>query len=752
MSRRHILEDSDSDDDGQCGVGFVAPSNIDFFTDDEKNAIGRCRIQLNDKGGIYSEKYMSDAIARLGKPPLELVQDSDLRPLNQKYRVKNESKSSNSKFFERDYYEVHDQRRVPGNCDPTCFEEAILLEIEAIRQSEKAVKNVMFKKKETGGKVVFGPWFNYALQRLLELSSSHTSGTAMATPPGEYTAVKIIGSLFSFIANDLNEVIKCGQLEKLKTIMGVDLVGNVNTARKVIDHIGGSAHFLHNELVRVEAHVKSLIERPPDVLRAATSTIRGAAVLSAPVAVAKSALPATSKAVAAAPITHAPSVTATQTRLALMKAKTAPPDKKMSASSSANDNLERNRAAEFAVQSQNPARVTSSRGQTNNGSSIAQPHYPSHATLKGGQSNDGCLLTSNGWGRVRDGSQAPYKTKGTWSMARRILGCTIQLEHNSQETMGRNERPALQHDSFARVPWDAPSAACAASVNNVSARDDIFYSRARSHEDTTRGGSSNNPPYRTDDYSSRSTSSRSPGRFDDRMSDHRNNRRSGYSRDSTSSGHADDRSSVNRCVGRDTSSHRSNSRSGDRDDYPSLNSRGGNNSRENFPRDAYCSSRSREERSQDHHGKGMKHSRSNDYGDMDARSEKSYRGSNLASAPRAMESHAPIPHSAGAGRGRDKNKPAWMTQQEQLLAHNGPIGMPDSIGVPANSFTASSIQQDLHSLSTPSLNAPSNGVGLGRDATLSAWMAEGPTSSGKGRGRGENVNLPAWMTTKSSHP
>ena len=49
------------------GDESVAPSNDDFFTDEEKNAINRCRIQINNNtGGIYSHQNMLRAIENVG--------------------------------------------------------------------------------------------------------------------------------------------------------------------------------------------------------------------------------------------------------------------------------------------------------------------------------------------------------------------------------------------------------------------------------------------------------------------------------------------------------------------------------------------------------------------------------------------------------------------------------------------------------------------------------------------------------------
>ena len=179
--------------------------------------------------------------------------DTDDGDGGHRYRVR---VGSHHQFFERDIYKVHDPTR-----GDYLTEEAILLEIEALRQSEKAAKNRMFKRKETGAMVVFGPWFNYAFQRLLQLASSDngSSSTTMSISMGGYTAVKIIRSLFSFITDDLKDIVKYGRLNDLKTKMGVDWLRNVGTARKVINHCGDSANFLHDELVKVEAHVQSLV-------------------------------------------------------------------------------------------------------------------------------------------------------------------------------------------------------------------------------------------------------------------------------------------------------------------------------------------------------------------------------------------------------------------------------------------------------------------------------------------------------------
>ena len=861
MSKRHILEDSD--DDGHSGGGRTVTPSGDFFTDEEKEAIDKCKIQTNDSWGIYSDHYTSRAIAKVGEPPLEKVVQDGSQLLYQKYRVKPGSEKG---FFERDVYKVHGLKP-DDSCDPECLEEAILLEIEAIRRSEKAAKNRMFKNKETGGMVVFGPWFNYALQRLLRLSSDVVRIATVASLE-EYTAVKIIRSLFSFITEDLKEVIKPGQLHRLKTTMGVDWEKNLNTARKVINHCGGSDHFLFNEFAILEAHVESLKSKtkppPPAAAVSLSSSASNTTMVAAPTKQAQVNANAHSNArnirmdimrakasahslgnaavsphttVSASssaddgwgrrsqPSAYLPdSATApphttgyassdgwgrsSQPSAHLPGGATATPHTAVSESSSADDGWGRKRDGESAARPHIPARAISNGGRTNMEPSTTQPYNPSRATShgdqskmeftstqsynftdratscggqstmesttfqpvnrvtsNGGQSNDTISssapslgITSNGWGRVRGGNSAnqPYKTRGSWKFARHILGFNIPVKNASLEPSQR-----------AQASERTPPAARAASRDNISARDDNVHG----HENHNRGGNIHNPPSRSDDYSSRSVGSRSSGPFDDRSSDDRD-----------PDGGRDDRAY-----------HRNSSRGADREDYPSSNSRRGDYSRDSYRGEEYHSSRSREGSFRDysrHPAQGSKQSRSDDYDDRDVRPEKIFRGPSAKGGPQARVSHAPIPYSAGAGRGRHVNQPAWMKKQEQPSAHDGPTEMQGNIGVTANSFAAmayptASSGPDLLSSSS---NAPSSGMGRGRDMNLPDWMARqesapsnefsemgqqaprvtpratpaiishhplGESTSngqerGRGRGRGANKNLPAWMTNPSN--
>jgi len=215
MSKRHFLEDSDSDsDDNGGGV------ETNFFTVEERTAIDKCDIKVT-KDGKYSKDLLQQSIEKIGVPPLQQKEGVTLNtPLYKMYCIE---KGQEKNYFDRPIYQVHDGGT--GSGEPT--EEDILLEINALRQSEKAAKNRMFKSK--GGGVIFGPWWNYSLQRLLDLSAEN-KGESLE----HYTAILIMKSLFSFITEDL-EIVKPGvkTLSRLKDSFGIDWEKGVETTQKV---------------------------------------------------------------------------------------------------------------------------------------------------------------------------------------------------------------------------------------------------------------------------------------------------------------------------------------------------------------------------------------------------------------------------------------------------------------------------------------------------------------------------------------
>ena len=73
MSRRNVLEDSDSEDNpGGTAAGISASPNTTFFSAEEHLAINICNIQVNN-GGRFSNECMQSAIASIGEPPFELL-------------------------------------------------------------------------------------------------------------------------------------------------------------------------------------------------------------------------------------------------------------------------------------------------------------------------------------------------------------------------------------------------------------------------------------------------------------------------------------------------------------------------------------------------------------------------------------------------------------------------------------------------------------------------------------------------------
>jgi len=420
MSKRYILDDSDSEFEDEGGGGD------DFFTDKEKNAINRCQIQINNTGGIYSHENMLRAIENVGMTLLEKL-DTDDGDGGHRYRVK---VGSRIEFFERDIYKVHDSN---NNARHPCTEEAILLEIEALRQSEKATKNRMFKQKKTGAMVVFGPWFNYAFQRLLQLASSNNGSSSATTSisMGGYTVVKIIRSLFSFITDDLKDIVKYGKLNDLKTKRGVDWLRNVGTARKVINHCGDLAKFLHDELVKVEAHVQSLVFKSSRLGDKVTPVM---SLAPAPPAETLSDPRHTDANANTTMVVQVPS-----------KQQEAPQDKQMMAQKKRFDAMKARAMAansvaptETTVTVPSVAKVNQKTEQSIIQSSAHQSRIPPQ-TIAGANSILGGA--SNGWGRVRDGSQVtqPYRTKlGTWEMSMRILGTKLQGTSLQEESFSPN--------------------------------------------------------------------------------------------------------------------------------------------------------------------------------------------------------------------------------------------------------------------------------------------------------------------------
>ena len=749
MSRRHFLEDSDSDESGgnngattttTTTTSVSASADANFFTPVERLGINRCNIQINNDGK-YSDEYMHRSIAKLGEPPLEkLTQAGEDVPLHLGYCIK---KGEEKQYFERNIYKVHGSS---GGDDGSPSEEDILLEVGAIRKSDKAGKNRMFKTKAGG--VIFGPWWNYSLQRLLDLSADKNQ-----TPEtlGQYTAIIILRSMFCFITQDL-AIVKpaTSTLPKLTSQFGIDWPKATQIARKVINHLGGSSHFLNRELSAVEAHVEGLKSKSKATATATTENLAANSTSSTvPANVAISTqdgaaerrksearkkrlaeMKATSRksvvvpaAVAAAPSapigreSFAQGSTVQNNNMGYGQkpppengyGSTKPPPRDngyerkqppavqqppsssyASMSNTASAQPSSSYASMTNAASTQPTHAANSYASMSNGTRGAQQQPPQH-----GKNASNTTTLNDGWGRKREGSDAqqPYKSKGSWKFARGVLSTNIEVDNPTS----LNPSSSVSSNIPARPPHAA--AASARIPDPGQARDD--YSRSRDYNDASRS-SGDRASERIQDrggrsYSDRGQDSRSSGRYDD-GDNRRYNERDSYSR-------SDSRGS------RDYSSRR--------DDYGASNSRG--RDRDTYRGDEYDRSRDREGYGSgggSGYAQGSSRSRRQDLDDRDARPQKRFKGPSEVSAP--PRPVAPV----GRGRGADVNKPAWMTQQ-----NSGPTGMPSNSAV-----------------SNPDLRAGTNTSYTPASASSTAPAFASSVAAPVGRGRGAHMNKPAWMT------
>lgn len=690
--------------------GLTDNDGVDFFSAEEAEAIVRCNIQVNDNNGRYSEELVRQAIEELRETMLQAVNQGgdgagELQP-HQQYCVK---KGEQENFFARYIYTVHGG---VGAASPS--EEAILLEIEAIRRSEKAIKNKLFKLKETGGSVVFGPWWNYSLRRVLELSSDDT---LTAESFGDYTAVKILRSLFEFITNDLGDIVKRGHLALLKDRFSVDWQANARTARRVIDHCGGESHFLHAELAAVERHLE-FIRTKPKSTEAPAPAAPAPVAISAPVA---NAIPAASAQGGGGEDAKAKRESeARQARMAQMKARarsTAPvPDPAWNAATTSAP------AADQGAVASAPAPTSSSRGGVNNATMTS--------SSRGGPSS-----YSGAGGRNQAAQNPPPEHE------RKPAAQPPARSDRGSRAPGPADRHAPREDAAYRGHAPERPPPQPAAGRDYQQRDERRESSYRHGDEPQRSGR---------DFDSRGSGQCYGSRDDDRYTDSRSAGRPGDRSYDRGGGDGGSYRSY------DQNYSRSDYNGGGRDgyDYGSRrDTRPDDHNRSDYRREDQ-DYRPREETSRDYDYRGSsapKHGRSQDYGEMEDRRPppKRFRGADNAVAPAAPAHPAPAA-SAGRGRGRDKNLPAWMTAQ------NGPTGMARSESSASSNPSASSSNYapapiaaspiDASAIADAVALAMAPPVGGGGGGGGAAPARTAPSGGGAGRGRGRDKNLPAWMT------
>ncbi len=750
MPRRHVLEDSDSEssDDDNGGVSHGKPASsatkddiASIFTAEETEAIQRCNLKLYATDGFYSEECMSRLIERLmEESPIELVaagQDlvSSNYPSHEQYRAKiGEEKV----FFKRDIYNRHNPNSARSGRvkpDTSYFEEEILFEIELLRRSEKALKNRMFKNKETGGMVVFGPWWNYAFRRLLELPLSNNIS---AESLGNYTAVKIIQSLFHFITHDLNDIVKSGKLSAMKNAFGVDWLGNITTARKVVNQCGTQAHFLDKELSVVEAHVESIRKKSKPVsLIGASASVRPTPIQDVTGTVGRPSKPDQDN--------------ARKARLAAMRKdamRSAPPPVKDAATGAQpgdRNSSSGGPAVHSGVDSVGWGRKRDAIISTARSNSGGQVDTALNELPQDGASNSsGC--DNDGWGRQRAAPNTQPRTAGEQSNER----------HSSLEGQVRSTFDRRVSDP---IGWgrnrDKPSEIIEPKSSFGFARQILNYNVAlpesevqvmnrnlqKCHAPSHGGG-------RDDEYEGQGSNryNATPRRYDD-----------------------------------DRSYHRGSSRDGEREDHLYNESR---STREDYRGSITDFNNEYSERRK----RGWDPERN----DGVSRPEKFVkRMTDTIDQPVVVVNAAATLSGSGRGRGAHVNKPAWMTKQEKSSANDRTFVAPgrgDSMSSNATSYTSvgAPLQAESHAQQNANTVMVSQGngqVGMNtnnhftysvaqpnRDFANNVSIASGDTASsanplamntthavdnemqrvGRGRGRGASRNLPAWMTNPTN--
>ena len=189
--------------------------------------------------GRYSAERMAVALAEIKDCLTDAEESVSGDEDYQKWQVKKDKEGLEA-YFSQNVWSAESH-------EGTTSEEVLLLNIEVLQRSTNKVKGALFKRMGTGGQLVFGQWFNYALYRLLQLTGENTPVGSM----NDVTAIKMLKSLFTFIKDNLKGL----KREKLRDQFGVSLVDSIKLARRVIDACTTKPPGLDEECSLVEIHV-----------------------------------------------------------------------------------------------------------------------------------------------------------------------------------------------------------------------------------------------------------------------------------------------------------------------------------------------------------------------------------------------------------------------------------------------------------------------------------------------------------------
>ena len=140
------------------------PLIADIISIEKYANIKGCNIMLNGNGEYFeSDNKMSQLrngrLSTLFKTAQEKTKEGYL------YSVLCANADKRSIFFK-----LSEFQKLVSSSTYRSSKEAILPLVKVIRHSVKSVKNLMIKKRETGGMVVFNLWWDYTLCRIVNLS------------------------------------------------------------------------------------------------------------------------------------------------------------------------------------------------------------------------------------------------------------------------------------------------------------------------------------------------------------------------------------------------------------------------------------------------------------------------------------------------------------------------------------------------------------------------------------------------------
>ena len=234
----------------------------EFFTQSQKHSLISCNITPTSATGKYSDVRMAKALAVIEPYLVEDEESDDVEYSYQVYAVKWERTAS---FFFRALYHLSEFSDALAH--RPCTEEAVLLEAEVLRNSSSHVLFELFSKPNYSGRLVFEVWWLYSLCRINYLNYiSKGLDTIGVNELTSHTSVRIFLALVHFYERCLADnwsplypgrrMTATERIEDLKKTHRLDVIGNIELARKVIDECG-KPELLDSALVDLERRVST---------------------------------------------------------------------------------------------------------------------------------------------------------------------------------------------------------------------------------------------------------------------------------------------------------------------------------------------------------------------------------------------------------------------------------------------------------------------------------------------------------------